>query len=371
MIPDSSRAVSQASYPLVVVALMMAFMAGCGPRKDDSKGKETVTSIPVEVASVQRGPIESTLRTFATLEAEQEVKVFGRTANRVVELLVEEGASVEKEEVLVRLDDSNQRVTVARAENNLAKARSEFERLEALYAQKLISDQVYTDARFEMRQLELALEDAKRELEYTVIRAPLGGVITRRLVKLGDLVTNGHHLFDVVDFESVVARIYVPEKNLASLATNQIARVFATALGTREFAGRVRRIAPVVDGKSGTVKVTLGFVQVGPLRPGMYVDVDLVLDSKSNAVLLSKRALVMDGDQFYAFRLGEERKVEKILVEPRVSDRLHVEPTTGFKEGDRVVVAGQMGLKDGALVRLPEDPEPGTTNAPVQSAAKR
>ncbi len=344
------------------LAVVLALLAGCAPEKKESKDKDALAAIPVEVQPIQRGPIESALRTFATLEAEQEVKVFARTANRVMELLVEEGSAVEKDAVLVRLDDSNQKVMVAKAENALAKSRAEFERLEVLHEQKLIADQVFTDARYELRQLELALEEAQRELDYTIIRAPLRGVISKRLVKLGDLVSNAQHLFDIVDFDSIVARIYVPEKNLASLATNQPARVNATALVGREFLGRVRRVAPVVDAKSGTVKVTIGFEDLGPLRPGMYVDVELILDRKNDAVLLSKRALVLDGDQTYAFRLGPDRKVQRLLVEPRASDRLHVEPMTGFNEGDQVVVAGQTGLKDGALVRIPGDPEPGGTN---------
>ncbi|MBL9126717.1 MAG: efflux RND transporter periplasmic adaptor subunit, partial [Verrucomicrobiales bacterium] len=248
--------------PSCSAAVLLA--AGCGSGKEKPKESEANTAIPVEAQGVGRGPIETALRTFATLEAEQEVKVFGRTANRVLELAVEEGHAVERDAVLVRLDDSNQRVQVSKAENTLEKSRREYDRLEVLHGQKLISDQVFTDARFELRQMELALEDAKRELEYTVIRAPLRGVVSRRLVKLGDLVTQGQHLFDIVDFDSIVARIYVPEKNLVNLATNQTARVIPTALGTREFTGKVRRIAPVVDAKSGTIKVTLGFDDVGP-----------------------------------------------------------------------------------------------------------
>lgn len=357
------------SWPLLLAVGLLA--AGCsqGKKGDTDKKKDAVAAIPVEVQPLRRGPIESTLATFATLEAEQEVKVLARTANRVVELKVEEGDAVARDAILVRLDDANQQVAVAKAENALAKSRVEYQRLAALHSQKLISDQVHTDAQFELKQLELALEDARRELDYTVIRAPLAGTITRRLVKLGDLVTNGQHLFDVIDFESLVARIYVPEKTLGSLATNQLARVTVTALGGRTFEGRVRRIAPTVDSKSGTVKVTVGFDTVGPLRPGMYVDVELVLSQKSDALLLSKRAVVLDGDQRYAFRLGNDRKVERLLIEPLASDRLHLEPSAGFQEGDLVVVAGQTGLKDGARVRIPGDPDPDDTNAPPAKVA--
>jgi membrane fusion protein (multidrug efflux system) len=130
-----------------------------------------------------------------------------------------------------------------------------------------------------LKQLELALEDAKRELDHTS-SGPAPGHGHPPPVKLGDLVTNGQHLFDIIDFESLVARIYVPEKTLGNLATNQLARVAVTALGGATFEGHVRRIAPTVDAKSGTVKVTVGFDTIGPLRPGMYVDVELVLSQK-------------------------------------------------------------------------------------------
>lgn len=346
---------------LALLALAALIGSGCKDTKKNASGDtkaDNEASIPVEVESVRRGPIESTLRTFATLEAEQEVKVFARTANRVVELKVEEGDHVRKDDILVRLDDANQKVSVAKAANSLDKSRQEFGRLEALHAQRLISDQTFADAKFEVRQLELALEDAQRELDYTVIRAPISGTLTRRIVKLGDLVSANQHLFDLVDFTSTVARVYVPEKSLANLALGQTARVTATAVGEQAFTARVRRIAPVVDAKSGTVKVTIGFDEIGPLRPGMYVDVELILDTRADALLISKRALVLDGDQTFAFRLGADRRVERLLVEPRATDRLHVEPTTGFKEGDQVVIAGQTGLKNGAKVRLPGDPDP-------------
>ena len=129
-------------------------------------------------------------------------------------------------------------------------------------------------------------------------------------------------------------------------------------LATQEFKGYVKRIAPIVESKTGTVKVTIGFSAIGQLRPGMYVDVELVTAKRADALLLTKRALLYDGELSYVFRLLPERKVERVLVEPRIADKLNIEPVSGFKEGDQIVVAGQTGLKDGAKVRLPEDPRP-------------
>jgi membrane fusion protein (multidrug efflux system) len=346
----------------LAMAVAMAFcLAGCRKGPADAKNAKKDTkdeALPVEVTAIARGSIEATLRNSTHLEAEEEVKVFARTANRVTELLVEEGDVVKKDQVLLRLDNDIQKTAYGKAQSSLEKARQEFDREKALFEQKLISEQVFNNAKFELRQLELALEDAQRGLEYTEVRAPIAGTISQRVVKYGDLVSLNQHLFDIVDFNSMVARIYLPEKSLPELRLDQPARVTATPFGAQEFKGYVKRIAPVVESKTGTVKVTIGFKDIGLLRPGMYVDVELVTAKRADAILITKRALLYDGELTYVFRLLPERKVERVMIEPKIADKLNVEPVSGFKEGDQIVIAGQTGLKDGAKVRLPEDPLP-------------
>lgn len=341
----------------VVSLCLLGCQKGPADSKDQAKDNKD-QAVPVEVASITRGSIEAIVNSSTHLEAEEEVKVFARTANRVTALLVEEGDVVKKDQVLLRLDNDIQKTAHGKAQVRLDKARQEFERQKTLFGQKLISEQAFNDAQFELKQLQLALDDAQRELEYTEVRAPISGTISRRLVKLGDLVNLNQHLFDIVDFNSIVARIYVSEKNLPDLQLDLPARVTATSLGSQEFKGYVKRIAPVVESKSGTVKVTIGFKDVSRLRPGLYVNVDLVTANRSDAILITKRALVYDGELSYVFRLLPERKVERVVVEAKIADKLNVEPAVGFKEGDQIVVAGQTGLKDGAKVRLPEDPLP-------------
>jgi membrane fusion protein (multidrug efflux system) len=342
-----------------IVAVSLCLL-GCRKSSASSDAAKNAKdqAVPVEVASITCGGIEATIKNSTHLEAEEEVKIFARTSNRTTELLVEEGDLVKKDQLLLRLDNDIQKTARSKAQVRLDKAREEFARQKALFDQKLVSEQVFNDAQFELKQLQLAFDDAQRELEYTEVRAPIAGTISRRLVKYGDLVNLNQHLFDIVDFHSMVARIYVPEKNLSDLRLDLPARVSTTSLAKTEFTGYVKRIAPVVESKTGTVKVTIGFKEIGPLRPGMYVDVELVTAKRPDAILISKRALVYDGELSYVFRLLPDRRVERVVVEARVADKLNVEPVSGFKQGDQIVIAGQTGLKDGAKVRLPSDPLP-------------
>lgn len=323
----------------------------------------------MEVTEIALGPIERVLTTSSSLEAEQEVRVIARTANRVVELLVEEGDLAAKNQLLAQLEDDVQKSALLKAENQTAKAREEFKRQESLFQQNLISEQVFRDSRYDLRQLELSLEDAKRELGYTEIRAPIAGTIARRFLKLGDEVANGQHLFDIVDFDSIVARLYIPEKELGALKIGQEVRVAANAFPNQPFKAYVDRISPIVEAGSGMIKVTIAFKHIGSLRPGMSVNAGIVVETKSDAVLVPKKALTYDGDRQYVFRLKPGRQVERIQIDPGLEDAFMIEALSEIQPGDQIVIAGQTGLKDNARVRLPNDPKP--ADAPPASAEEK
>lgn len=356
---------------LLALAPFLLGLAACGAgdsqaSENGSKAEASAAAaedgtVPVEVATLGTGPIEEVLRFSTNLEAEQSVGVYSQAARQVVELRAEEGDRVARGEVLLRLQDDEQRTALAKVEGQLAKARREHERQKNLWAEKLIPEQALNDATYELEQLEHALDEARRQLSYTVVRAPIAGTVTRRLVNLGDQVTVNQHLFDLVDFDTLVARIYVPEKELSKLRAGLGARVTAPALGGAVYRGDVSRLSPVVDPQSGTVKVTVGIPEWQGLRPGLYVDVALVTAVRPAAVLVPKRALVYDQDQVFVYRLAPAGEadggatVERVLLRPVLEDKEHVEPAPGtFAAGDRVVIAGQAGLKDGAAVRVLE-----------------
>ena len=200
------------------------------------------------------------------------------------------------DDLLVQLQNDVQLLQVSQGGNQVEEAKEEFERQTSLHEQNLVSDQAFSQTNAG-RQLQLNLEDAQRELGYTLIKAPIGGKVTQRLVRVGDQITAGQHLFTIIDFDSIVARLFIPEKELKRIAVDQPVRVRSTAFPDQVFEGYVLRVAPVVESASGMIKVTVGFKDVGPLLPGMYVDADIVTASHEQALLLPKKAIVYDGEQ--------------------------------------------------------------------------
>jgi membrane fusion protein (multidrug efflux system) len=352
---------SDMDWTRLAIAGLVVVLAGCGLEKEpvaklDAEAKPVASkAVLVEVGVVERGRIEAVLERSSPLEAEVQVSVLARTQNPAVELLVEEGDRVEKGEVLLRLESDRQQTDYDQALSQLEKAQIDFDATEKLYRESLVSDAEYRNIRHTFNQAKSQAENAQRQLDYTDVRAPVAGTVTRRSVKVGDTVTTGTPIFEIVDLDSIVAVIHVPEQYLPKLKEEMEARLFSATLGEESFAGYVKRISPVVEAQAGTVKVTVGVRDLGRLRPGMWVDVELVLDSKEDALLIPKRSIVYDNDQTFAYKLftdtnGVEISRRQLVVAENV-DKLHIEPRGGFEAGDRIVVAGQSGLKDESPVR--------------------
>jgi len=342
-------------------------LAGCRPPggakgpESSEKPEEPVT--PVEVQVVERGAIESVIKANSELEAESKVQIFSRTANYVAELLVEEGDLVAEGDILLRLENDAQTTAYNRAKVRLETLERDYKRQKALFEEELISDQAFADFETQLKEQRLAFDDAERELAFTEVVAMISGTVSERMVNLGDNVTVGQHLFTIVDFDSMVARVFLPETDLSRIELAQSARLSAPALGNRMFSAFVKRIAPIVDPQTGLVKVTLGLREIGGLRPGNFVNAEIITDTNPGAILVPKAALVYDGEQTYVFRLKSdskpsERRIERVRVEARLEDKENLEPVEGIDVGDQLVVAGKIGLTDDSRVRLPGDPKP-------------
>lgn len=355
-----------------IAAICVAVASGCKNEPADSGGLKSGDEnapVPVETVTLANGAIEDTLRFSATIRAETQIQVLSRTAGQVRKRTVEEGDEVKANDILVRIEAAEQSSAVTRIDNDLAMARKTYERQKQLHGQGIISDEALEAAKFDVDRLVIARRDAARSLGYTVVRAPISGTITQRFIEYGDLVIPNQPMYEIVDFGSLVAEVFVPEKDIHRVKLEGGARLVSPSSGDALPDGVVERIAPVVDPRSGTVKVTLDLPEPVGLRPGMFVDVHVVVASDANALLLPRRALVYDNDEPYAFKLVGDDRVERVRVEAEVSDREFIKPARGFAPGDRVVVAGQVGLKDGALVAASDAPGTGPARAQTDPPA--
>ena len=350
----------------VGIALFMLFAAGCG---DDEGGEGRgrrgwgsggggqwggmEAAIPVKTQAVTRGDISSYIETHARLEAERWVSVIARTQGMVEQLRVEEGDRVAAGEVLVHLDKVELNLRVQQAKVLLDDARATHDRRLALFERQMVSEEEYEGARNQVANAEVAFEEASLDLAYADIRAPISGTVMLRQIEVGDLVRPNDEVFAIADLEPLQARIRIPEKRMGQVQPGQVAEIASDAIPDRVFAAKVRMINPGVDPQSGTVKVTLDVPNAsGQLKPGMFATVRIITDVHRGALIIPKRALVLETDEDDVFVVEGDSSGRRVRIELGYVDGDRIEVLSGLRPGDAVITVGQEGLKDGAAVRI-------------------
>lgn len=349
--------------------------AGAPDMKKKGDAEVVEAPSPVVVGVVDRGAITATISAASTIEAERQVTVHAESVGRLVDLTVEEGDQVKAGQVLARIRFDAQANSLVRANTSLAKAQADFERAERLYAEKVIGEEEFLRARNTLDVAQIDLSDRTREMKNTKVTAPFTGTVTQRSVTEGGFVANGASLLQITDFSTLVARVFVPEKELDRIRVGQEALVVGKAARGRKGTGKVIRMSPIVDAGTGTIKLTVSLPPElsGPqgFLPGMYAEVTLTVDHREDVPLVPKGAVVHDEEQTYVF-VPDGEKARRVRVELGLSDAERVEVRKGLAAGEAVIVAGQTGLKDGAkIVRVDAQGRPeGEAKADVTGDAK-
>jgi membrane fusion protein, multidrug efflux system len=337
---------------LLVASLGLATACGSnGPSDQDEENEET-SKVPVEAVTARQDAIEAFYSSTATLEADGEAEVVPRVGGRITALAVEEGDMVAAGDVLARIDDDRLKLEVARAEADLRRLRQDFERQREMHERDMISTEAIERLQYQFEAQQAAVELARLELSYTAIEAPIDGIVSERMIKVGNMVSTSEPAFRVTALDPLIATLHVPERELARLAPGQAAVLRADALQGERFVGVIDRISPVVDPASGTFRVTVELSDSsGQLRPGMFGRFDIVYDRREQAVLVPVESVLIEDGEASVFVVADGEAWRR-SVEVGYRNNGDYEIVTGIEPGESVVITGQASLKSGARVQV-------------------
>ena len=344
---------SNLSTEIILIGIFL-FSAGCGGKngKNGENGEDEKTLIPIEVAVVDLGDIAAFYNGTATLEAEEDAQVVAKVGGIVQEILVEEGDQVKAGDVLARLDGEVISVEMAQAEARFQRLAEDFKRKSTLFQKDAISIELFQLAKYDYESQKAARDLVKLNLDYTAIRAPISGIVTERQIKIGNMVLTNAIAFRITDFDPLLAILYVPEREIGKLAVGQTAMVKVDALTKSEFKGVVDRISPIVDSRTGTVKVTIEISDSSrQLKAGMFSRVSIIFDMHEKTPLIPREAIITEDDESLVF-VVRDTVVYRQTVETGYVNTTHIEITNGIALNDTVVVTGQGSLKDSALIEI-------------------
>lgn len=314
--------------------------------------EEEVAAVPVETSHPVRGDVYAVYSGTAPIEAFAEADVIAKVEGEVREILVEEGDEVDAGDVLARLDGDRLRLELNESRARLEQMRSDFERNQDLREKGLLSEGEFEKLRYDLEALEASFNLASLELDYTRIRAPIGGVVSERYVKVGNTIRVGDPAFRVTSFDPLVAYLHVPEREYRQIAAGQPVAIDIDALAGQRIMTSVTRVSPVVDPETGTFKITIEIRDnERRIKPGMFGRMSVVYDVHENVLQIPRSAIVEDMGNQTVFIVEDDKAVRRIVSTGYGYNGM-VEITDGLTDDDAVVTVGQVGLKPDAAVTV-------------------
>lgn len=329
-------------------------------------------AVAVETARVAAVDFTDEASAVGTLKSNESVMLRPETAGRVAAINFKDGAVVSKGSVLLTLDAAVQEAELQQAKANLSLAEANFKRNEELLAKKFISQQALDTVASNLKIQQAAVQLAEAKVAKTRIRAPFTGVIGLRNVSIGDYVKEGQDLVNMEDVGTLKVDFRLPETYLGRIHKGQQVEVTSDALPGQRFKAVLDAVDPLVDqnGRAISLRGRLENPE-GKLRPGMFVRVRLIFGERENVLMIPEQALVSGAAPMVFKVVDGKAAAAKVKVGVRRTGQ--VEVIEGLADGDLIVTAGQLKLKDGAPVRAigegaPVAAAPGAPAAPAAPA---
>lgn len=360
----------------MVLALMLA-LAGCGQDQNGARASQGPGNgqppAPVSYVTVRSQDVRVEADYTARLYGSREAEVRARVSGILEERLYREGEFVDQDAPLFRIDPAPYRIALQRAEAERANARAalsqaerERRRIEELFHKGAISErdrdlasseQELTKARLDLAEAGVA--QARLDLGYTTVRAPVAGVTGLEALTPGNLVAHGDLLTTVTQLDPIHARFALPGEDAAArravagdLSAERLAARLLLADGQRyEHTGPVDFTASTVDARTGNVVARAVFDNPdGRLAPGSLARVRVTIGQLEAVYLVDPQAVSQGaaGPVLFVVDEHDTARARNVRLGPLVDGQQVV--LEGLADGDRVIVNGQVALRDGATV---------------------
>ena len=346
-------------FPLVIVALVAVVLTGCSSEPD--VGEDTAKARPAKLTVATRATTERNLTFPAVIRAIESADLTFQVAGEIRELNVLEGQVVERGEVIARLDNRNNLNQVAQAQAEYDNALAEFQRAERLAAENAISRSVLETRRTTRDVAAAGLDNAKKSLGDTVLRAPFDGSISQVSARRFQNV-QAKESIATVQTQEVEAVVNMPGTIIA-----RIPQLIPVGVDVRldsapnmPIQAEFREAAGTADPETQTYEVSFSFSPPPELftLPGMTATVETTLDFSAVSDLVSQgiavplTAILSEGGQAYVWVVDPDSyEISKQRVTIGSEGGENVTIIDGLQGGETVIEAGVTFFNDGMTVR--------------------
>jgi len=315
---------------------------------------------PVTTAVARTEAWESVLTSVGSLAAVQGVTVTTELAGKIVNIAFKPGTLARAGELLLQQDTSSEEAQLRATEATMTLAKLNLERLGKLLAERTISQSQYDNADAQFKQAVAQSDNIRATIAKKTIRASFGGRLGIRLVNVGQMLNPGDAIVSLQSLDPIFVDFLLPQQQLAQVQTGLPVRVVTDALLGEVVDGKITAINPQVDSATRNIRIQATIPNAEErLRPGMFVNVAVVLPAKTKVLCIPATAVLYAPYSDSVFVVEEKtdeksgktgRAVRQQFAQLGEKRGDFVAIVSGLKEGDTVVSTGVFKLRNGQSV---------------------
>ena len=356
---------------LLSSVLIIALYGCADPPAPDLQSNQAATGTRVTITRPALQPIDDVLTALGSVESIHHPTISAETAGQIVSIEVSEGEAVAAQQLLTTIDNTLHAIEADKASAELQRQevlldnqQREVDRLLQLTKSQSVSRDKLEDEQAQLHMLTALRDVAKKQRQQalyleskTRVLAPRDGLIASRLVSMGDYVTRGQPLFNLVSVKTLRARLAFPEHHAADVTVGkQVALVSPVALQTVA-AGKVTSVSPRINPANRAIDVIVEFENPGGWYPGASVDATLTVERRLDALTVPALSVVRRGGSDVVFVVDGDRASQREVTVGWCEDDW-MEIVDGLTTSDWVVVEGSALITDGSLLITGEEITP-------------
>lgn len=343
-------------YLLLIAGCIVAIGFVLTKHKEESAAQtaivnEPVAFIAVKSAKAMKDAPTSTMQSNGVFASSQELNFSAEKAGRIVNVYVKEGAYVKKGQTLATIRVDQLSVDLQNAEVNYKVALNEVERFENAYKTGGVTKQQVDQMKQQLENAKARLETAKISVNDTYIKSSIDGIVNKRLIEPGSVVSPGTALFEIVNTAQLKLKVTVDESQIAALSVGKKVKITASVYPNQTFEGTISFIAPkATEALNFPIEITVTNNTNNLLKAGMYGTAHFSEGKAGNVLMIPRTAFVGSTKNGLVFTIenGVARQ-KKVVAGRNFGD--FVEVIDGLAEGDEVITSGQINLTDGSKVQ--------------------
>lgn len=340
---------------LIWIPVWAILITGCTTGIKDKKSEDQIEVVKVKVLKIGDRPEIVNHSYIATIEESVSIPLSFLAAGTVEQVLVSEGQSIHKGQLLAELNSENYKNAYQIALSKENQARDAFNRLEPVYKNGSLPEIKFIEVQTGVEMAKSAVLISKKNFDDCKLYAPTSGIIGRRFLEPGMSILPGTPVFQLVKIEKVNVNVPIPENEIATIKKGQKAQVIVTALGGQQFGGEVTEVGILSNPLSHTYMVKIGINNLDKnLRPGMVCQVLINNFKKDNQIIIPPAAIQTDGfGAKYVFTANPStlKAIKKAITVGAINQN-GITISSGLMFNDLLIIEGFQKISENSTIQI-------------------